>query len=186
MAVVFHNPYRFVAVKVYNFPRDCQRLLKPENTKKTEKNEKSETPTQGRVPKIQIKHRKIVVSPISRNSPWNICGCEKVKLERNADKFGREFWAWIFGGGLKPWKNQVNKLCGKNSPSKFAEKFAGKFPKIRQAKIKNSPQIRAAEPRAQKIWNGLFLSYFWGPRRGGKYCIWAKTGRFGNFSCCAC
>ena len=32
---------------------------------------------------------------------------EKVKFERNADNFGREFWEWFFfwGGGLKPWRN---------------------------------------------------------------------------------
>ena len=51
----------------------------------------------------------------------------------------RQFWTLISGvnfwGGLKPWKN---------SPSKFAEKFAGNFPKIRQTEINNSPQIRSA------------------------------------------
>ena len=61
-----------------------------------------------------------------------------MKLERNADKFGREFWACILrGGGLKPWKNKAEKLVDNNWPSKFAEKFAGNFPKIRQAKIIN-------------------------------------------------
>ena len=37
------------------------------------------------------------------------------------------------------------------SLSKVAEKFTANFPKIRQAQIKNSPQIRSAEPRAQKL-----------------------------------
>ena len=35
------------------------------------------------------------------------------KLERNADKFGREFWAWIFLVGLKIWKNKAEKSAEK-------------------------------------------------------------------------
>ena len=41
-------------------------------------------------------------------------------------------------------------LCQK---SKVAENFAGNFPKLRQAKIKMSRQIRSAEPQAQqRVW----------------------------------
>ena len=58
---------------------------------------------------------------------------------------GREF----FWGPLKSWKNKAEKSAEKFA-IKFAEKFAGNFPKIRQAKIKSSPQIRSAEPRAQQ------------------------------------
>ena len=58
--------------------------------------------------------------------------------------FGREFFGWP-----ETLEKQGRKIRYQNSPSKFAEKFAGHFPKIRQAKIKISPQIRSAEPRAQ-------------------------------------
>ena len=51
--------------------------------------------------------------------------------------FGREL---NWGGSLKFWKNKAEKFAKKNSPSKFAENFAGNFPKIRQTKIKNSTQ----------------------------------------------
>ena len=72
---------------------------------------------------------------------------KKVELERNANNSGREFWAWIFWVAWKPGKARP-----KNSLSKFAEKFAGNFPKVRRAKIKNSPQIRSAYRRDQMIW----------------------------------
>ena len=48
-----------------------------------------------------------------------------MKLERDADDFGREFC----GGGLKPWKNMATKFA-KKMLAKFAEKFAGSLPKI--------------------------------------------------------
>ena len=83
------------------------------------------------------------------------------KQKIGVDKFGvqeseigeerRKVWACIFRVGLKPWKNKDPKNRDQNSPSNFAEKFAGTFPQIRQAKIKNSPQIRSAEPRAQNV-----------------------------------
>ena len=50
------------------------------------------------------------------------------------------------------WVNFRRDFLGwrrENSPSKFAEKFAGNFPKVRQAKIENLPEIRCAEPRDQ-------------------------------------
>ena len=53
-------------------------------------------------------------------------------------------------GGPEAGK-QGRKFRRKISPSKFAEKLAGNFPKIRRAKIKDSPQIRTAKPRAQEI-----------------------------------
>ena len=39
--------------------------------------------------------------------------------------------------GLKPFgkKNKANKIAEKKSPSNFAEKFAGNFPKIHLAKV---------------------------------------------------
>ena len=51
----------------------------------------------------------------------------------------REFFGWP-----ETLEKQGRKIRDQNSPSKFAEKFAGNFPKIRRAKIKNSPQIRSA------------------------------------------
>ena len=54
-----------------------------------------------------------------------------------------------FGGGPEILEKQGRKIRYQNSPAKFTEKFAGNFPKIRQPKIKNSPQIRSAEGRDQ-------------------------------------
>ena len=82
-----------------------------------------------------------MLSPVSRKSAWQIWGFEKAKLDRNADKFGREFF---FGGGAG------RKICRTNLPSKFAEKFASNFPESRQARLQYSPQIRSAGPRAQE------------------------------------
>ena len=48
--------------------------------------------------------------------------------------FGREFF-----GRPEALEKQGRKIRDGNSPSKFAEKFAGHFPKVRRAKIKNSP-----------------------------------------------
>ena len=65
--------------------------------------------------------------------------------------FGREC-SWGGGppgGGWNPGKPRPRN-SRKKMPSKFAEKSAGNFPKIRQAKIKKSPQIRSAEPRHQR------------------------------------
>ena len=80
-----------------------------------------------------------LVSPVSRKSAWINFGFEKVKLEKNADNSGREFF-----GGPENLEKQGRKIRYRDSPSKFAEKFAGNFPKIRRTKIKNSPQIRSA------------------------------------------
>ena len=50
-------------------------------------------------------------------------------MEGNADKFGREFLE-----RLETLEKQGRKNRGKKkSPSKFAEKFTGNFPKLRQA-----------------------------------------------------
>ena len=64
--------------------------------------------------------------PCKQKISVNKFGFEKVKLERNADDFGRES-----GGGLKPWKNKAEKFAEKvrnqnlvrNSPARFL-KFA--------------------------------------------------------------
>ena len=48
-------------------------------------------------------------------------------------KFGREFFGWA-----QTLEKQGRKIRYQNSPSKFAEKFAGNLPKLRRAKIKNS------------------------------------------------
>ena len=60
----------------------------------------------------------MLVSPVSRKSPWINSGFKKVKLESNADNSGREFWAWILGVAWNPGKTRP-----KNSPSKFAIKI---------------------------------------------------------------
>ena len=58
--------------------------------------------------------------------------------------------AMNFGRGEpEALEKQGPKNRRKKSPSKFAEKFAGNFPKMRQANLK--PQIRSAEPRDQQI-----------------------------------
>ena len=84
------------------------------------------------------------LAPASRKSAWKKKnGFEKVKLERNADNSGRGFWAWIFffwGGVPEILEKQGRKICGKNSPSNFAKKFAGNFPEIRWTQIKLHPK----------------------------------------------
>ena len=41
---------------------------------------------------------------------------------------------------LKLWKNNAEKFADKNSPSKFAEKFAGNFPKFARPKKQIHPK----------------------------------------------
>ena len=62
--------------------------------------------------------KRMLVFPVSRKSPWIHFGFKKVKLERNADNSGREFWAWIFRVARNPGKTRP-----KNSLSKFAIKI---------------------------------------------------------------
>ena len=69
-----------------------------------------------------------------------------MKFERNADNFEREFC-----GVPETLEKQGRKIRWKNSPSKFAERFAGNFPKHRHAKVINSPPICSAEPRDQRM-----------------------------------
>ena len=59
-----------------------------------------------------------LVSPVSRKPPWINFGFKKVKLGRNADNSGREFWAWIFWVAWNPGKTRL-----KISLSKFAIKI---------------------------------------------------------------
>ena len=54
-------------------------------------------------------------------------------------KFGREFFGWP-----ETLEKQGRKIRYQNSPSNFAEKFAGNLPQIGRTKIKISPQIRSA------------------------------------------
>ena len=64
----------------------------------------------------------------------------------------RQFWVNFgreFSGGPETLEKQGPKNRYQNSQSKFAERFAGNFPKIRLTKIRNSAQIRSAEPQAQ-------------------------------------
>ena len=49
-----------------------------------------------------------------------------MKLERNADDFGREFWAWT--GGSEILEKQGRKIREIHSLAKFAEKFTSNFP----------------------------------------------------------
>ena len=98
----------------------------------------------------------------------------------------------MFWGGLRSWRNRARKIHG----NKFAEKFAGNFPKIRRAKRKNSPKIRSAEPRALAwksqleiaiasdfpshpeiaMWHCIALS-----PDSGKSTLWTDTGLDQNF-----
>ena len=84
---------------------------------------------------VQKKRPQLLVSPVSRKSPWINFGFKKVKLERNADNSGREFWAWIFWVAWNPGKTRP-----KNSLSKFAIKICWEirrqFSKIRRTKKK--------------------------------------------------
>ena len=59
---------------------------------------------------------------------------EKVKLDRNADNFGRDFGR-EFSGGLEPWRNKAEQ-----SRQKFAEKLAGNSPESCHTKCIDSPE----------------------------------------------
>ena len=63
--------------------------------------------------------------------------------------FGRDFF--LGGGGPETLEKTRPIIRDQNSLPKFAEKVASNFPKLRQTKIKNSPQIRSAGPRDQQI-----------------------------------
>ena len=93
-----------------------------------------------------------LVFPVSRKSPWINFGFEKVKLERNADNFGREFWAWIFWVAWTPGKTRP-----KNSLSRFAIKIRWE---IRRQFSYNSPgQNKKFTPNPLCITSGpRFLS----------------------------
>ena len=56
-----------------------------------------------------------------------------------------------FSGGPETLEKQRQQICYQNLSSNFGEKFAGNLPQIHQAKIKKSPEIRSAEPRAQHL-----------------------------------
>ena len=60
-------------------------------------------------------------------------------------KFRRKFF---LGGGAEALEEQGRKIRGNNSLENIAENFTRNSPKIRQTKIKHSPQIRSAESRA--------------------------------------
>ena len=62
-----------------------------------------------------------------------------VKLERMPAILGVDFGREFFRGARCPGKTRP-KNRGKNSPSKFAEKLAGHFPKLRQTKTKFHPK----------------------------------------------
>ena len=81
---------------------------------------------------------------------------------------GREFC-----GGPDALEKQGRKLCSnKKSPSKFAYKFAGNFPKSCQGK--KSPQIRSAEPRDHHdAPQALFSFASW---QGCSHKCWQKRG----------
>ena len=68
-----------------------------------------------------------------------------MKLERNADEFGREFWACIFWEDLKSWKNKAEKFAEKFCHQNSLRNSPGIFLKLARPK-KNSPQIRSPEP----------------------------------------
>ena len=70
---------------------------------------------------------------------------KKVKLEKNADNFGREYW----GGGLKPWKNKADKFAEKNRHQNSLRNSPEIFLKFaKQKKIHPNPP---AEPWVQEI-----------------------------------
>ena len=46
----------------------------------------------------------------SRKSMWTILGFKDVKS--NADNFECQFWAWMFWGGLKRWRNKAEHFAG--------------------------------------------------------------------------
>ena len=79
-----------------------------------------------------------------------VCLVHKCTIGEECRQSGCEFWGWIFGDGvgLKPWRNKALKFGGEIC-WKFPEKVVGNCPKIRQTHMKDSTQIRSAEPRDQ-------------------------------------
>ena len=57
------------------------------------------------------------MSLVSRTISVKHFGFEKVKLERNTDKFGREFGGVNFLGGLQTLEKQGRKTCERKMPS---------------------------------------------------------------------
>ena len=95
----------------------------------------------------------LLVSPVSRRSPWINFGFKKVKLERNADNSGREFWAWIFWVAWNPGETRP-----KNSLSKFAIKIRWE---IRRQFSSNSPdQNKKFTPNPLCITSGPTIGAF--------------------------
>ena len=92
------------------------------------------------------KINRFLVYPLAENWRENMLGSTKWNWRGMPTS-----WGVNFGGvGPETWKTRPNNSRGKFSPSKLREKFAGNFPKIRQAKLKKSPQISAA-PRARRF-----------------------------------
>ena len=60
---------------------------------------------------------------------------KKVKLERNADYFGREFWEEL-SGGPETLEKQGQKIQGENSLTNSLRKIVGKFSTIHQTELK--------------------------------------------------
>ena len=74
------------------------------------------------------------ISPVSRNRREKKIGFEKVKLERNADNSGREF----YGGkwGLKSWKkNKAENFADKIRHQSSQRTLPAMFLQIRRTKI---------------------------------------------------
>ena len=77
-----------------------------------------------------------------------------MNLERNAEDFGREFWAFIFGGCLKPWKNKATKFADKIRDQNSLRNSPAISLKICQARIKKfipNPLCRASGSTNRKI-----------------------------------
>ena len=76
-----------------------------------------------------------------------------MRVERNADNSGREFWAkfWGAGGAWNPGKRRPKK-SQKNFAIKFAEKFSSNFHEIRRTKLKKLTPNLLCRALGSKDW----------------------------------
>ena len=97
-----------------------------------------------------------------------------MKLERNADNFGRGFC-----GRPETLEKQGRKIRGKNSPSQFAENFAGTFPLKIARPQKIHPKSALLSLRIKILREGVNLRKFL--QFSAKICFWGGLSPSGLF-----
>ena len=108
-------------------------------------------------------YRCILASPASRKSAWKHLGFENVKLERNADNFGRE----CFLRGAWNLAETRPKTCGKNLPTNSLRDLRAIFlnfarPNILKMKIQPESALQGPLINAPQIATHLIRIYILG------------------------